>query len=79
MTELAEDLNIPSENILTPDHLRRVCWRPPSTITVESISEALAELGARNWQIEKTAALLVDSMNNPEPLAPREVITPSDS
>lgn len=79
MTELAEELNIPSENILTPDHLRRVCWRPPSTISVESISEALAELGARNWQIEKTAALLVDSMNNPEPLAPREVITPSDS
>ena len=72
MAELAEDLNIPSENILTPDHLRRVCWRPPSKITVETISAALAELGARAWQIEKTAPLLVDAMLNPEPLVPRE-------
>lgn len=72
MAELSEELSIPSENILTPDHLRRVCWRPPSKITVESISAALAELGARAWQIEKTAPLLVDAMLNPEPLAPRE-------
>lgn len=72
MAELSEELNIPSENILTPDHLRRVCWRPPSEFSVEAISAALAELGARAWQIEKTAPLLAEAMSNPEPLAPRE-------
>lgn len=72
LADLAEELNIPVENILTPDFLRRVCWRPPSTITVQTVSAQLAELGARPWQIEKTAALLTEALANPEPLPAKE-------
>lgn len=72
LAELAGELNIPVENILTPDFLRRVCWRPPSTITVATVSAQLAELGARPWQIEKTAALLTEALANPEPLPAKE-------
>ncbi|WP_378146594.1 HRDC domain-containing protein [Cnuibacter sp. UC19_7] len=55
LTEIATDRAIPLENLLTPDFLRRVAWEPPVEITPESVGDALAELGARPWQIELTA------------------------
>ncbi len=70
--ELAEELNIPGENILTPDFLRRVCWRPPSDITQESVAAQLAELGARSWQIEITAPMLTEALAHPDPLPAKE-------
>lgn len=72
LNDLAEQLNIPSENLLTPDHLRRICWRPPSPITETTVAAALAELGARPWQLEKTAPLLAEALAHPEPLPPKE-------
>jgi ribonuclease D len=51
---LAEEMHMPTENLLTPDHLRRVAWHPPG-LTADAIGEALAELGARPWQIAHTA------------------------
>ncbi|WP_421083926.1 HRDC domain-containing protein [Rothia nasimurium] len=56
--EIAEDLAMPQENLLTPDVLRRLCWDPPAKPTVETISSALAALEARPWQIELVAAPL---------------------
>src|SRR5699024_6951580 len=54
----AEFLSIPTENLLTPDHLRRVSWDPPSPVTEESVAEALASHGARDWQVRQTAAII---------------------
>jgi ribonuclease D len=56
--ELSERLAIPVENLLMPDTLRRVAWAPPASITAESIAAALAEWGARPWQIEATSQLI---------------------
>ncbi len=64
----AEKLDLPVENLLTPDYLRRIAWRPPAEITLESISAALAELGARRWQIDKVAAVITVAVLEPEPL-----------
>lgn len=50
----AEELGMPTENLLTPDYLRRIAWDVPGT-TPEAIAEALAALGARPWQIAQTA------------------------
>ena len=72
MAELSEELNIPAENLLTPDFLRRISWRPPSPITLETVSAQLAELGARPWQVEKTAPLLAEALAHPDPLEPRK-------
>ena len=58
LAERAEELAIPLENVLTPDLLRRVAWTPPEPVTTETISAALAELGARRWQCEATAELI---------------------
>ena len=52
---VAEQLNLPTENLLTPDTLRRVAWEPPQESTAEAVSAALAAQGARPWQIEATA------------------------
>lgn len=57
----AEELNMPTENLLTPEVLRRVAWNPPQPMTAASVGEALASLGARPWQIAQTAQLIADS------------------
>ncbi|MFL0566528.1 ribonuclease D [Microbacterium sp. 179-I 1D1 NHS] len=66
----AEELHMPTENLLTPDLLRRVAWNPPTEITAESVGQALIDLGARTWQIEQTAqviaAAFVDSVQSPD-------------
>lgn len=57
----AEELHMPTENLLTPELLRRVAWSPPEPLTAESVGEALAALGARPWQIAQTAQVIVDA------------------
>ena len=47
LLELALELNLPVENLLTPDYLRRVAFEP-----AEDVREQLRDLGARQWQIE---------------------------
>lgn len=57
----AEELRMPVENLLTPDLLRRVAWMPPAIVDAESVGVALAELGARAWQIDQTAQVIADA------------------
>ncbi len=63
---LAEELNVPVENLLTPDHLRRVLWTPPATRDPELLAEGVAEqlrgYGARPWQIELVTPLIVEAI-----------------
>lgn len=58
VTTRAEQLQIPVENMLTPDTLRRVAWAPPAVPGAAAIGAALAELGARPWQIDELAELI---------------------
>ncbi|GAA1912075.1 ribonuclease D [Microbacterium aoyamense] len=57
----AEALHMPTENLLTPDTLRRVAWTPPETMDAASIAASLAALGARPWQIAETAQTIADA------------------
>lgn len=54
----AERQQIPIENLLTPDLLRRLAWQPPEDRSAESIALRLKELGARDWQVGITAPIL---------------------
>lgn len=72
ITAVAEKLNMPVENLLTPDHLRRLAWRPPQPVDLDSISAALAELGARPWQIGQVAAVITVAFLDPDPLQPKQ-------
>jgi len=58
VTTLSGELNIPIENLLTPELLRRLCWAPPEPITEDGIRSSLAEMGARPWQIDATAQVI---------------------
>ncbi|MGW1657489.1 HRDC domain-containing protein [Streptomyces atratus] len=59
---LAERLHMPQENLITPDTVRRVCWEPPKNPTSDAIESALTGYGARRWQIEQVAPLLVQAL-----------------
>ena len=61
LAEIAEQLEMPVENLLTPDHLRRVAWSPPDPADASAIGEALMALGARPWQVEATAQTIADA------------------
>ncbi|GAA1924880.1 ribonuclease D [Nocardioides marmoribigeumensis] len=56
--ELAASLDLPVENLLTPDYLRRVLWQPPA----DGAAAELARLGARAWQVELAAPLLDEAI-----------------
>lgn len=58
VSELAASLNMPSENLLTPEHLRRLCWDHPFASS-EEIAHWLREYGARSWQIELVCPALI--------------------
>ena len=62
----AEELNLPVENLLTPDYLRRTLWTPPATRDPDLLGPAVAEqltaYGARPWQVEIVGPLLVDAI-----------------
>jgi ribonuclease D len=59
MTRLSEEYQVPAENLLTPDTVRRVMWEPAGA-DLAAISAQLRELGAREWQIDLTAPMLVE-------------------
>jgi ribonuclease D len=61
VVELSESIDIPTENVLTPDTLRRVAWAPPAEIDALSVGAALSELGARDWQVALTAQVIADA------------------
>jgi ribonuclease D len=67
-TELAgraKKLNLPVENLLTPDFVRRLLWEPPE-VEEHELDEAVADrlrgLGAREWQVELTVEVLTEAI-----------------
>jgi ribonuclease D len=62
VSALAEELNLPQENLITPDTVRRVCWEPPARVGADTLAEALASYGARRWQVEQVTPVLVRAL-----------------
>jgi ribonuclease D len=61
--KIAEGLNLPVENLLTPDFLRQLCWEPPEPRTTEIIAAFLLDLGSRQWQADAVSASLVAALS----------------
>ncbi len=61
----AEELELPVENLLTPEHLRQICWRLPDPTEVEGL---LISMGARPWQVEIATPILVAALGESEAL-----------
>lgn len=58
---VSTEVNIPAENILTPEVLRRLAWSPPLPLDIEGINTALVGLGARQWQVDALAQVILDA------------------
>lgn len=62
MAALSEEHNVPVENMLTPDTMRRVLWTPPATrepaALAQAVADALATHRARPWQIGLTEPVI---------------------
>lgn len=63
LIELSEKKLIPLENLLTPELLRQVSFAPPEQLSSITLAEKLGQLGARPWQIELTAELIVEAFS----------------
>ena len=77
---LAEELSIPTENLISPEVIRRICWAPPASSTTVldagAVAQAMAGLGARPWQIEIVADSIAMALLEREP---REIPVPEVS
>ena len=71
LNETSAQLGIPTENILTPDIARRLCWEPPDVYDEAVVAEYLAQAGARQWQIGLTCTGLTAA------LSAKVVVTPT--
>ncbi len=66
LKQVADRNGLPVENVLTPDFVRRLMWEPPGAVDEPGLASALAQrlvdLGARPWQVELTADVLLDAV-----------------
>jgi ribonuclease D len=62
LAEISEKYSVPVENVLSPDLVRRIMWSPPEPRDLAAVTDALRAGGAREWQIELTAAVLTDAV-----------------
>ncbi|MFD6953509.1 3'-5' exonuclease [Nocardiopsis sp. TSRI0078] len=62
VTGIAEDVVMPTENLLLPDTVRRLAWAPPQTVDPDTVGRFLRERGAREWQIGLTAQPLATAL-----------------
>lgn len=67
LTELSQRVSVPTENLLTPDTVRRLCWDwQPVPDVGAAVEEFLAQAGARPWQRELTVPVLTEALT-PKP------------
>ncbi|PPI28324.1 ribonuclease D [Rathayibacter sp. AY1B5] len=77
VTEIAELLSLPVENLLTPELLRRVAWNPPEPLTGDSVAAELTRAGARAWQVEATSGSIATAFVEAAQAAAEGTETPS--
>lgn len=68
VTALSEEREVPVENLLTPDYMRRLLWSPPDVDDADldqAVATELAGYGARQWQIELMAPIITEAIRNP--------------
>jgi len=72
---LAKELEIPVENLVSPEVIRQLVWKNPPESDIESYIEGLLEThGARRWQIEQITQVLIEPMYATEPIPAPEPV-----
>ena len=77
LIELSKLLQIPTENLITPDYVKRICWQEPPTNMSEYenfVEGELTRLGARSWQVEQVVSVIAPHLSATEALVIPEVV-----
>lgn len=63
LSELSQRVSVPTENLLTPDTVRRLCWdwQPVDDVRT-AVDEFLTQARARPWQRELTVPVLTEAL-----------------
>ena len=74
LTQCALELDLPVENLLSPDAVKRFCWQepPPGGRNESEVAELLRQFGARAWQVALAAPILLAIESEREPLPATE-------
>jgi ribonuclease D len=67
----ATELNIPVENLISPEIIRKLVWKSSTDVTTDAL-----ELGARPWQVSEIANLVTAALLEREPLVVPETPEP---
>jgi ribonuclease D len=59
---LSAEHGVPVQNLLSPDMLRRLCWRPPLPVDEDGVRGQLLAGGARPWQVDLLAGPLATAL-----------------
>ncbi|HME49278.1 ribonuclease D [Mycobacterium sp.] len=63
LTEVSEQVHVPTENLLAPDLLRRLCWEWEGADDIpEAIEAFVRDRGARPWQRELVVPVLAQAL-----------------
>lgn len=65
VTQIAEDHDLPAENLVGPAFVRALAWQPPAELSADSIAEELRSRGSREWQIALVAAPIAAALIDP--------------
>ncbi len=60
---LADEHNLPAENLVQPDAVRRLAWQPPDSLAPDAVACALRDHGAREWQVSLVAGPLAKAFS----------------
>ncbi|MQA01508.1 MAG: ribonuclease D [Streptosporangiales bacterium] len=64
VTELAEQHNLPQENLAPPTAVRQLAWAPPARPTSDAVAALLRAEGVREWQISLLATNLAGALSS---------------
>ena len=77
LIELSAHIQIPTENLVTPEFVRKICWQDPpaSNSDYENfVTEQLNKMGARPWQIELVTPSISSCLSQTQPLVVPEPV-----
>ncbi len=60
LAELADELQMPPENLISPETLRRIIWQ--ASFTRADLENVMMEKGAREWQISVVAPIIARAL-----------------
>ena len=73
IAELSQRVSVPTENVVTPEIVRRLCWdwQPLQTSeeTASAIDEFLRQAGVRQWQRDLAVPVLTEALNSADETA----------